>query len=318
MNSESAPRALPTVLDTLQGLILNMPEPAGELWQDLTYASFDDLRLNVRHYKAPAAKSRSVICLPGLTRNSRDFHRLATYLSRYAEKPRDVYCFDYRGRGRSQYDRNWRNYVPYIELLDILDFLTINGLHKVGIVGTSRGGIIAMLMAALRPTAMGPVVLNDIGAVIETRGLARIINYVRRMPNPRSWPDAVMIVREINERAFPNLTDAEWEEMARAIFDERKGRPVRAYDRRLARAVGRIDLSRPVPDLWPQFIALGQVPALVIRGANSDVLSAETLEAMIERHPNLRTVTVPDQGHAPLLKDQDTVEAIASFFAAND
>jgi pimeloyl-ACP methyl ester carboxylesterase len=318
VNSESAPRALPTVLDTLQSLILNMPEPAGELWQDLTYASFDDLRLNVRHYKAPAAKSRSVICLPGLTRNSRDFHTLATYLSRYAEKPRDVYCFDYRGRGRSQYDRNWRNYVPYIELLDILDFLTINGLHKVGIVGTSRGGIIAMLMGALRPTAMGPVVLNDIGAVIETRGLARIINYVRRMPNPRSWPDAVMIVREINERAFPNLTDAEWEEMARAIFDERKGRPVRAYDRRLARAVGRIDLSRPVPDLWPQFIALGQVPALVIRGANSDVLSAETLEAMIERHPNLRTVTVPDQGHAPLLKDQDTVEAIASFFAAND
>ena len=318
MNSESPHRALPTVLDTLQGLILNMPEPAGELWQDLTYASFDDLRLYVRHYKAPAAKSRSVICLPGLTRNSRDFHTLATFLSRYAEKPRDVYCFDYRGRGRSQYDRHWRNYVPYIELLDTLDFLTINGLHKVGIVGTSRGGIVAMLMAALRPTAMGPVVLNDIGAVIETRGLARIINYVRRMPNPKSWPDAIMIVREINERAFPNLTDAEWEEMARAIFDERKGRPVRAYDRRLARAVGGIDLSRPVPDLWPQFIALGQVPALVIRGANSDVLSAETLEAMIERHPNLRTITVPDQGHAPLLKDHDTVEAIASFFAAND
>src|SRR4029078_907024 len=308
-----------------------MPEPAGELWQDLTYASFDDLRLHVRHYKAPAAKSRSVICLPGLTRNSRDFHTLATFLSRYAEKPRDVYCFDYRGAARPQYARHWRNYVPYIELLDTLDFLTINGLHKVGIVGTSRGGIVAMLMAALRPTAMGPVVLNDIGAVIETRGLARIINYVRRIANPKSWPDAIMIVREINERAFPNLTDAEWEEMARAIFDERKGRPVRAYDRRLSRARGGIDLrrsvsravaainlSRPVPDLWPQFIALGQVPALVIRGANSDVLSAETLEAMIERHPNLRKTTVPDQGPAPLPKDHDTVEAIASCFAAND
>jgi pimeloyl-ACP methyl ester carboxylesterase len=295
-----------------------MPEPAGELWQDITYRSFDDLGLCVRHYPAPVSKFRTVICLPGLTRNSRDFHTLATYLSRYAEKLRDVYCFDYRGRGRSQYDRKWRNYVPYIELLDILDFLTINGLHKVGIVGTSRGGIIAMLMAALRPTAMGPVVLNDIGAVIETRGLARIINYVRRMPNPKSWPDAVMIVREINERSFPNLSDAEWEEMARAIFDERKGKPVRAYDRRLARAVGSIDLSRPIPDLWPQFIALGQVPVLAVRGANSDVLSAETLQAMIERHPNLRTITVPDQGHAPLLKDQETVEGIASFFAAND
>jgi pimeloyl-ACP methyl ester carboxylesterase len=295
-----------------------MPEPAGELWQDLTYASFDDLRLYVRHYKAPDAKVRSVICLPGLTRNARDFHTLATYLSRYAEKPRDVYCFDYRGRGRSQYDRNWRNYVPYIELLDILDFLTIRGLHKVSIVGTSRGGIIAMLMAALRPTAMGPVVLNDIGAVIETRGLARIIGYSGRMPTPKSWPDAVMILREINERAFPALTDAQWEEMARDIFDERKGKPVRAYDRRLARALGKIDLSRPIPDLWPQFIALGQVPAFVIRGANSDVLSAETLEAMVERHPNLRTLTVPDQGHAPLLEEQETVEAIATFFAAND
>jgi len=291
---------------------------ANELWQDITYRSFDDLRLYVRHYQAPSAKFRSVVCLPGLTRNSRDFHTLATYLSRYAEKPRDVYCFDYRGRGRSQYDRKWRNYVPYIELLDILDFLTINGLHKVGIVGTSRGGIIAMLMAALRPTAMGPVVLNDIGAVIETRGLARIINYVRRMPNPKSWPDAVMIVREINERTFPNLTDAEWEEIARAIFGERKGKPMRAYDRRLARAVGSIDLSRPIPDLWPQFIALGQVPVLAVRGVNSDVLSAETLQAMIERHPNLRSITVPDQGHAPLLKDQETVEGIASFFAAND
>jgi pimeloyl-ACP methyl ester carboxylesterase len=295
-----------------------MPEPDDELWRDITYASFDNLKLCVRHYQAPDAKVRSAICLPGLTRNARDFHTLATYLSKHAERPRDVYCFDYRGRGRSQYDRNWRNYVPYIELLDILDFLTIHGLHKVAIIGTSRGGLIAMLMAAVRPTAMGPVVLNDIGPVIETRGLARIIGYVGRMPTPRSWPDAVMILREMNERAFPAVTDAQWEEMARDVFDERKGKPVRAYDRRLARAMGSIDLSRPIPDLWPQFIALGHVPALVLRGANSDVLSADTLEAMVERHPNLRTLTVPDQGHAPLLKEQNTVEAIGSFLAAND
>ena len=99
---------------------------------------------------------------------------------------------------------------------------------------------------------------------------------------------------------------------------DRQGRPARAYDRKLARALGTIDLSRPVPDLWPQFIALGQVPAFVLRGANSDVLSAETLEAMVERHPNLRTMTVPDQGHAPVLKEQETVETIGAFFAAND
>ena len=295
-----------------------MPELDGELWRDITYASFDDLKLYVRHYPAPDAKLRSVICLPGLTRNARDFNYLAGYLSTHPEKPRNVYCLDYRGRGRSQYDRNWRNYAPFIELLDVLDFLTIYGLHKVGIVGTSRGGMIAMLMAALRPTAMGPVVLNDIGPVIETRGLARIIGYVGRMPVPKSWTDAVMILREMNERAFPDFSDAEWEEIARDVFDERKGRPARAYDRKLARALGTIDLSRPIPDLWPQFIALGQVPAFVVRGANSDLLSAETLEAMVERHPNLRTLTVPDQGHAPVLKEPVTVEAIGAFFAAND
>jgi pimeloyl-ACP methyl ester carboxylesterase len=295
-----------------------MPELDGELWRDITYASFDDLRLYVRHYPAPDEKFRSVICLPGLTRNCRDFQVLATYLSKHPERPRNVYCFDYRGRGRSQYDPNWRNYTPFIELLDVLDFLTLQGLHRVGIVGTSRGGIISMLMAALRPTAMGPVVLNDIGPVIETRGLARIIGYVGRMPVPKTWPDAVMVLREMNERAFPNFTDAQWEEIAHDVFDEHKGRPALAYDRKLARALGSIDLSRPVAEMWPQFIALGQVPAFVLRGENSDLLSEATFEAMVERHPNLRSMTVLEQGHAPVLKEPETVEAIGAFFAAND
>jgi pimeloyl-ACP methyl ester carboxylesterase len=294
-----------------------MPE-LDELWRDITYASFDDLRLNVRHYPAPDEKFRSVICLPGLTRNCRDFHVLATYLSKHPERPRNVYCFDYRGRGRSQYDRNWRNYTPFTELLDVLDFVTLRGLHRVGIVGTSRGGIITMLMAALRPTAMGPVVLNDIGPVIETRGLARIIGYVGRMPVPKTWPDAVMLLREMNERAFPAFSDAQWEEIAKDVFNEQKGRPALAYDRKLARALGGIDLSRPVPEMWPQFIALGQVPAFVLRGENSDVLSEATFEAMAERHPNLRSMTVLEQGHAPVLKETETVEAIGGFFAAND
>lgn len=297
-----------------------MPELgiAPALPRDITYASFDDLKLHVRHYPAPDEKARSVICLPGLTRNARDFNQLATYLSTHPQKPRNVYCVDYRGRGRSQYDRNWRNYIPFIELIDVLDFLTAQGLHRVGVVGTSRGGIIAMMMAAVRPTAMGPVVLNDIGPVIETRGLARIMGYVGRMPVPKSWPDAVMILREMNERAFPEFTDTQWDEIAREVFDDRKGRPALAYDRRLARALGTIDLSRSVPDLWPQFIALGQVPVFVIRGANSDVLSADTLEAMMERHPNLRSITVPEQGHAPVLKEPEVIEAIAAFFAVND
>jgi pimeloyl-ACP methyl ester carboxylesterase len=295
-----------------------MPELNGEPWRDIFYESFDDLRLHARHYPAPDEQFRSVICLPGLTRNARDFHTLATYLSTHPEKPRNVYCLDYRGRGQSQHDPNWRNYVPYTELIDALDFLTVRGLHQVGIVGTSRGGIIAMMMAALRPTAMGAVVLNDIGPVIETLGLARIVSYVGRMPVPKTWADAVMIMREINGRGFPDFTDAQWDQMARGVFEERKGRLVLSYDRKLARALGSIDLSRPLPDMWPQFIALGQVPVFVLRGEHSDVLSAETLEAMVERHPNLRAMTVPEQGHAPVLQEQEPVEAIGAFFAVND
>jgi len=295
-----------------------MPELEGKPWRDIYYESFDDLRLYVRHYPAPDERFRSVICLAGLTRNSRDFHTLATYLSTHPDKPRNVYCLDYRGRGQSQYDSNWRNYVPYTELMDVLDFLTVQGLHRVGIVGTSRGGIIAMMMAALRPTAMGAVVLNDIGPVIETRGLARIVNYVGRMPVPKTWADAMHIMREINGRGFPDFTDAQWDHMARGVFEERKGRLALSYDRKLAKAIGTVDLSRPFPDLWPQFVAMGQMPAFVLRGEHSDVLSAGTLEEMVERHPNLRAMTVPEQGHAPVLQEQEPVEAIGSFLAVND
>jgi pimeloyl-ACP methyl ester carboxylesterase len=295
-----------------------MTELNGELWRDLYYASFDDLRLHVRHYPVAEAKARSVVCLPGLARNGRDFHYLASYLSHHPQRPRAVYCVDYRGRGGSQYDRHWRNYTPFIELIDALDFMTLQDLHDAAIIGTSRGGIIAMMMAAIRPTAMGVVVLNDIGPVMETTGLARIIGYVGRTKVPRNWDDAALLLREMNERAFPAIESWQWEEIARAVFNEKNGRPAQSYDRRLARAFGTIDLRRPTPDLWPQFMALSQFPAFVIRGANSDLLSAETVEAMVERHPNLRTLTVPGQGHAPVLNEPGTVEAIGTFLAAND
>jgi pimeloyl-ACP methyl ester carboxylesterase len=294
-----------------------MSELNGELWRDLFYASFDDLRLHVRHYPVTDVKARPVVCLPGLTRNARDFHYLASYLSHHPQRPRAVYCVDYRGRGGSQHDRDWHNYTPFIELIDALDFMTLQDLHEAAIIGTSRGGIIAMMMAAVRPTAMGVVVLNDIGPVMETTGLARIMGYVGRTKVPRSWEDAALLLREMNERNFPAIESWQWEEIARAVFNEKNGRPAQSYDRKLARSFGTIDLRHP-RDLWPQFIALGQFPALVIRGANSDLLSAETVEQMVERHPNLRTLTVPGQGHAPVLNEPETVEAIGTFLASND
>jgi pimeloyl-ACP methyl ester carboxylesterase len=152
---------------------------------------------------------------------------------------------------------------------------------------------------------------------METTGLARIMGYVGRTKVPRSWEDAALLLREMNERNFPAIESWQWEEIARAVFNEKNGRPAQSYDRKLARSFGTIDLRHP-RDLWPQFIALGQFPALIIRGANSDLLSPETVEQMVERHPNLRTLTVPGQGHAPVLNEPETVEAIGTFLASND
>lgn len=287
-------------------------------WSETTYSSQDGLRLYARHYPAPRNGARSVLCLPGLTRNARDFHMLASFLSRDAAPRRNVYCVDYRGRGRSDHDRDWSNYTPFIEMLDTLDFMTVAGLHDAAIVGTSRGGIIAMLMAVLRPTAIGSCVLNDIGPVIETAGLARIMGYVGKTPIPSGWQEAGQIARNMNEQFFPDIGDREWQEIARQWFAEVDGRPQPDYDPKLADALGEIDLTRKIPEMWPQFTALAHAPTLVLRGEHSDLLSAATVDQMKKAAPALQTHTVPEQGHAPLLRDAPTLERIAAFLASTD
>lgn len=291
-------------------------------YEDITFTGRDGLRLYGRRYPAAgqgasAARScRPVLCLAGLTRNGRDFHELALALSRHPAAPRTVFTFDYRGRGHSQSDPDWRNYAVPIELLDVQDFLTVCGLHGVAVIGTSRGGLIAMLLAAAQPTSLGAIVLNDIGPVIEPAGLARISAYVGRTPLPRTWPDAARIARDMNSRHFPNITEAEWEAVARQWFNEDSGRPSPGYDGQLARAMSVLD--GPTPALWPQFEGFKRMPVLVVRGANSDILSAETVEEMRRRHPMFSSITVPDQGHAPLLRDAPTIAAIQNFFEAVD
>lgn len=288
-------------------------------WNEMHFSSHDGLRLYARRYPASADQGRRpLLCLPGLTRNSRDFHILATHLGAGAAKTRDVYCVDYRGRGRSARDRDWRNYTPYIELLDTLNFMTAAGLHDAAVIGTSRGGIIAMLMAVMRPAAIGACVLNDIGPVIETAGLARIIGYVGKTPAPASWEEAVSLVRRMNEPFFPALDDAEWQAVTRQFYADADGRPQADYDPRLAKTLKQIDLGRKIPAMWPQFAALAGNSVLVLRGENSDLLSEDTVREMAQRHPGVKTHTVPEQGHAPLLRDQATIGVVARFLAAAD
>lgn len=274
----------------------------------------DGLKLHARVYPAlpPSGHGgeRAVVCLPGLTRNGRDFHDLALALSSGSDA-RNVYALDYRGRGLSETDRDWRNYNVPNEMQDVVDFMIARGLHDAAIVGTSRGGLITMVMAAAQPGLIGAAVLNDIGPVIETKGLARIAAYVGRMPVPRTWPEAAKLVSDMNGRAFPAVSDPEWEAIARQFFNERNGKPAPGYDPELGRALSVLD--GPMPALWPQFDALKRVPVMVIRGEKSDLLSAETVEAMRNRHPQFASLTVPGQGHAPFLRDEPTQTAIRQF-----
>jgi pimeloyl-ACP methyl ester carboxylesterase len=285
-------------------------------WNDIYFTSRDGLRLYARHYAVPGSVRRPAVCLAGLSRNSRDFHDLAVALSKPDETGRDVYCLDYRGRGRSQHDPDWKNYSILIELNDVLDFMTMRGLHNAAVIGTSRGGLITMLMAVLRPAAIGAAVLNDIGPVIEPEGLARIVAYIGRVPLPATWKEAADLVAEMHRRQFPAVTGQQWAEFARQVFNDDNGLPAPSYDANLAKAISLV--AAEVPDLWPQFVALSHAPMLVLRGENSDILSAKTLSEMQLRHPRLDAVTVKGQGHAPLLKDAPTISAVSRFLAQAD
>ena len=284
-------------------------------FKELSLRVRDGLRLYARHYPAPGSSRTPVLCLAGLTRNSRDFHDLASYLSQGA-RARPVYTLDYRGRGKSDWDRNWKNYAVPVEALDVIDFLAFADLKEVAVIGTSRGGLVAMLMAAAQPSSISLLVLNDIGSVIERDGLMRIASYVGRVPLPRDWAEATNIARDVNKRSFPEIEERVWEEIARQWYNEKRGKPAPGYDPMLRNALSVLD--GPVPELWPQFEALTRIPVLVVRGENSDILSARTIERMAERHSALEQFTVPKQGHAPLLKDRATQDAIAMFIQRVD
>jgi pimeloyl-ACP methyl ester carboxylesterase len=293
----------------------------GEAFEDIYFTARDGLRLHGRRYRARshangAVRHRSVVCLAGLTRNSRDFHHFARAISQHAQSPRDVYTLDYRGRGLSESDPDWKNYTVPIEMLDVLDFMTLNSLRDAAVVGTSRGGLIAMVMAAAQPSSVGTVVLNDIGPVVEPAGLGRISAYVGRIPLPGSWAEAGRMVRDMNQRQFPAISDDQWEDVARQLFNERRGRPAPGYDGKLSNAISVLD--GPMPALWPQFEALKRVPLMVLRGEHSDILSAATVEEMRRRHPAFAAVSVKGQGHAPLLRDEPTIESVRRFLDAAD
>lgn len=287
----------------------------GEGFSDFYYTSQDGLKLHARIYGEDDRRP-PVVCLPGLTRNARDFHQLAQHLA--SGSSRKIICFDYRGRGLSAYDPNWQNYNVRTEAADILTGLAALGIDEAAFIGTSRGGLIIHVLGVMQPSLIRAVVLNDIGPVIEREGLAHIRSYLQNAPRPADFAEAVAAQKAIHGEAFPALGQADWQRFVRAIYREESGKPVADYDPALINTVLAMDLAQPLPELWPQFAALSAVPMLAIRGANSRLLSAETLEEMGRRHPRFGSITVEGQGHAPLLETGELPERIAEFLHEAD
>jgi pimeloyl-ACP methyl ester carboxylesterase len=277
-----------------------------------TYRSHDGLNLFYRAFGDKTAPGVPAVCIPGLTRNSRDFVALAERLS----TRRLVLCPDLRGRGFSDRDPNPANYAVGTYVKDVLGLLGALGIDRYVSIGTSLGGIVTMVLAGIRPPLLAGAVLNDVGPVMGP-GIARIQSYTGRAEPVADWSDAVEQAKLVYGAALPGLSDAEWGAFTRRGYREGDdGRPRLDYDP----AIGDAIRAAPPPpdDPWPLYMRLRDVPTVVLRGALSDILEEGPFREMGARKPDARLVTVPDRGHVPLLDEPEALEAIEALLRQAD
>ena len=283
--------------------------PEGQSYRERRYTAQDGLSLAYRDYGDPLFERAPVLCLGGLARNAKDFHRFAGRLARQ----RRIVCPDYRGRGRSDYDPDWRNYRPEVYVNDLFHLMAAAGLHGVIVCGMSLGGLLAMGLSVLAPAQLTAVILDDVGPEVDLAGIERIRDYIGRDHPQPDWPAAVAEVK----RLFPTLglsDEAGWRRFTEATFrDGPDGRLHVDWDVSLAKA-----LAHDRHDLWTYYRALAPFPVLAFRGARSDVLSAETFDRMAEAKPDLVRVTVSGVGHVPQLDHPEVEQAIDDFLAHID
>ena len=277
------------------------------LAEDIFYRSADDrLELYACDY---GGDGMPVLCMHGLTRNSADFAALAEHLSpRYR-----VIVPDVRGRGRSAWDDQPANYIPPVYVQDMLKLLADLGIERAALIGTSMGGLMAMIMAALSPQTVAGMVLNDVGPELDPAGLKRIASYTGKGKPVATWAEAAAAARAINDVAFPHYGDADWMAFARRLFIEKDGVPVAASAPAIAQAFVPQDPPAPPVDLWPLWDKTSDIPVLSIRGELSDLLAPDTVAQMGARHPGMAAVTVPGVGHAPMLDEPSALTAIDTF-----
>ena len=271
----------------------------------------DGLKLHARIY-GEANPGTPVVCLPGLTRNLLDFEDLARIL---AAPPynRRVIALSSRGRGRSDRDPQPERYTIPVEAGDVISVLDQLGIESADFIGTSRGGLILHVLAMTHLERIERLVLNDIGPVLEVDGLRQIQTYLGKRRLPASFADAAEILRVTHGAEFPALGDEDWHGMAQVLYREVDGQVLADFDPGIAQQFRSADLSQGLPDLWPQFAALAEKPVMVVRGEHSRLLSRDTVEEMVRRHPRLVAIEAGGQGHAPLLHLTGLAEEIGGF-----
>ena len=281
-------------------------------YQSLFVSAPDGLRLHVQEYGQATISALPVVCLPGLTRTTADFDVLAPAIAN-TKPQRRVIAIDSRGRGLSEHDPDPRHYSLAVELADLVAVLIAREIKQAVFIGSSRGGILTMLLAAGHPEMIAGAVLHDIGPVIEPDGVTRIKSYVGKLSQPQNFEEGAEILRGLFSVQFPKLTAAQWLSAAQRTWKLKAGKPMLTYDPGVAQTLADFDIEHPLPSLWSEFEALAHVPVLVIRGANSDILSTATLETMRARHPGLESIEVPDQGHVPLLEGAELIRRVTAF-----
>ncbi|MCZ7675448.1 MAG: alpha/beta hydrolase [Roseovarius sp.] len=263
-----------------------------------------------------AGTGAPVLCLAGLTRNGADF----TWLAPHVADTRLI-RLDYRGRGRSDHAADPQSYSIPREGLDAVELLDHLGLDRAVIIGTSRGGLIAMTLAATHRDRLAGVVLNDIGPELAEAGLARIMDYVGRAPPATDLDAAAEALMQAHAADFPGVPLARWRAQAGFMwFEKPEGGIGLRYDARLREALATPDAGagapQPAPDLWPFFDALSDLPLASIRGANSDLFSADCQARMQARNPGMIATAVPDRGHVPFLDEPPALKAIRAVLEA--
>ena len=287
------------------------PSPA-IAYQERRWQSRDDLILYARDYPAAEGPVRlPVVCLHGLTRNSKDFEEVAPWL---AAQGRRVIVPDTRGRGLSGRDPEPGQYVPKTYAQDVLELMDGLGIARAVFVGTSMGGIVTMALAALRSTSVAAAVLNDVGPAVDPAGVARIMGYAGRKAETATWDEATDYVRRINAAAFPANDDEDWRRFARRTFRDAGGKPELDYDPAIMIPLAQGRYKAPALLAWYLFRRLARRrPILVVRGGLSDLLSPAILQRMRRHAPGLQYVEVPNVGHAPMLTEREAARGLKAF-----